>query len=254
MFRQALEWFGKHGYLQLGIILVLMTLMMPFLLSHLVLAVIFDLVFLDIMLVALSVDLRGRILKWGLVGLWLATLVLELAANQLHNSPLMTVGLSLDILFLCCSTTAILYHVFRSRQVTASVIFAAVDAYLLMAMIFGGVFSLLVFLDPQSMHFPLVVDRISFNQKFLDVHYFSLTTIASVGLGDVFPMSNFARSVTAVEGVLGQIYLTVLIAWLVGLHLAKRGVRPPRRRDEKIGAQALTAPRPRVSLSSGKKE
>ena len=116
---------------------------------------------------------------------------------------------------------------------------------MLMAMIFGGVFNLLVFLDPQNMHFPQVVDRHHFNQVFIDIHYFSLTTIASVGLGDVYPMSNFTRMVTAVEGVLGQIYLTVLIAWLVGLHLAKRGVRS-RRRDEKIGADAHTTLRPRV--------
>jgi len=43
-------------------------------------------------------------------------------------------------------------------------------------------------------------------------------TLTTVGYGDVLPRSSTARTMAALEAVMGQIYLTVLVARLVGLH------------------------------------
>jgi len=42
-----------------------------------------------------------------------------------------------------------------------------------------------------------------------------------VGYGDISPISAFARNLSILEAATGQIFLTVFIARLVGLHLAK---------------------------------
>ncbi|MCA1808807.1 MAG: hypothetical protein LC725_05045 [Lentisphaerae bacterium] len=49
--------------------------------------------------------------------------------------------------------------------------------------------------------------------------YFSFITMTTVGYGDITPVSNIATSLSALEAVTGQIYLTVLVARLVALNI-----------------------------------
>ena len=52
--------------------------------------------------------------------------------------------------------------------------------------------------------------------------YLSVITLTSVGFGDMAPVHPVARSLVMLEGVLGQIYTTVLLARLVSLEIAQR--------------------------------
>jgi hypothetical protein len=52
------------------------------------------------------------------------------------------------------------------------------------------------------------------------VLYFSLATLTTLGYGDIVPTSAVSRMLASVEAVVGQLYLTVLVARLVGLHIA----------------------------------
>jgi voltage-gated potassium channel len=45
-------------------------------------------------------------------------------------------------------------------------------------------------------------------------------TLSTVGYGDITPLSPPARSLAFMEAIIGQIYLAVLVARLVGLHIA----------------------------------
>ena len=49
--------------------------------------------------------------------------------------------------------------------------------------------------------------------------YFSFITLSTVGYGDITPLSPPARSFAFMEAIIGQIYLAVLVARLVGLHI-----------------------------------
>jgi len=50
--------------------------------------------------------------------------------------------------------------------------------------------------------------------------YFSVVTMTTLGFGDMIPTTPHARMLAAAEALVGQIYLTVFVARLVGLHLA----------------------------------
>ena len=50
--------------------------------------------------------------------------------------------------------------------------------------------------------------------------YFSFVCITTMGYGDIVPVSDIARPLAVLEGVFGQLYLAVMIARLVGLHIA----------------------------------
>lgn len=52
--------------------------------------------------------------------------------------------------------------------------------------------------------------------------YFSFVTLTTLGYGDIQPLSPPARTACWLEAVVGQIFLTVLIARFVGLNLVNR--------------------------------
>jgi len=55
--------------------------------------------------------------------------------------------------------------------------------------------------------------------------YFSLTTLTTIGYGDVAPVAPSARSAAMLEGVFGQFYIAVVVAQLVGSKLAEAATR-----------------------------
>ena len=55
--------------------------------------------------------------------------------------------------------------------------------------------------------------------RVMQLRYFSFMTLTTVGYGDVVPRSSAARTMAVLEAVMGQFYLAVLIARLVGLHI-----------------------------------
>jgi voltage-gated potassium channel len=56
---------------------------------------------------------------------------------------------------------------------------------------------------------------------FNDYLYFSFVTLTTLGYGDVTPVSHLARSMAILIAVTGQLYMTILIAMLVGKFLAR---------------------------------
>ncbi len=56
--------------------------------------------------------------------------------------------------------------------------------------------------------------------------YYSFCTLSTAGFGDIVPVSRTARTMSWLEAIAGQIYLTVLVARLVGLHIASSTSKP----------------------------
>ena len=49
--------------------------------------------------------------------------------------------------------------------------------------------------------------------------YYSFVTLTTLGYGDIVPIAPSARALATLEAITGQLYLTVLVARLVGLHI-----------------------------------
>lgn len=63
-------------------------------------------------------------------------------------------------------------------------------------------------------------DSLSHECRYPIFVYFSFCTLSTVGYGDIVPVSRLARSCAMMEAVTGQLYLAILVARLVGLHIA----------------------------------
>ena len=46
----------------------------------------------------------------------------------------------------------------------------------------------------------------------MELIYFSFVTLATLGYGDIVPVTNVTRSVAIVEAVIGQFYVAVIVA------------------------------------------
>jgi hypothetical protein len=53
-----------------------------------------------------------------------------------------------------------------------------------------------------------------------DFLFFSYTTLTTVGYGNIEAITDQARSLASLEAIVGQLYLTIMVARLVGLHIS----------------------------------
>ena len=52
--------------------------------------------------------------------------------------------------------------------------------------------------------------------------YYSFITLTTAGYGDVYPVHPAARSLAVTEALVGQLYIAIMIASLVGMALQTR--------------------------------
>ncbi len=109
---------------------------------------------------------------------------------------------------------------FQDRPVDTEVLWGAVNVYLLIGLSFAYLYSLMSAWDSDL-----------FVGKFMEAPLrdqmhgficFSFATLTTLGFGDITPNDPFVATITVIEAVIGQLYLAILIARLVGLYIAQR--------------------------------
>ena len=127
-------------------------------------------------------------------------------------------------LFLAFTAGAVLLNVLRPSRVTGDIVNGAVCVYMLVGLAWAFLFSLLEVLQPGSFNLPDLsaepIDPASMDVRRLSVFmYYSLVTLTTLGYGDITPVTPLARNLAAFEAVMGQLYIAILVARLVGLHI-----------------------------------
>jgi len=117
----------------------------------------------------------------------------------------------------------VVHHVFREGPITVPRIQGAVAVYLLLGMMWAGLYEMIHalsppafrFADPPQTHAELATSLV----------YYSFVTLTTVGYGDITPVHPAARSAAILEALIGQLFPAILIARLVAMELAARGDR-----------------------------
>jgi hypothetical protein len=105
----------------------------------------------------------------------------------------------------------------------------AAVVYLSAAMIFATAYRLIWELIPGAFsHLPA---ETNIPHEFATMLYFSITTLATVGYGDIVPLHPFARSLANFEAIAGQFYLAITVARLVTMEVEDRRSRGSQRGD-----------------------
>lgn len=110
--------------------------------------------------------------------------------------------------------------VFGPGRVTIHRIQGAIVLYLNIAVAFTSAYRLVLELNPAA--FAGIPAGLGESAAFDSVLYFSFTTLTSTGYGEIFAVNPAARSLANLEAITGQLYLAILLARLVTLHVERR--------------------------------
>ena len=135
----------------------------------------------------------------------------------IHNT-LTTIGYVCGLMVFAFAVISILIYIFSEEEVTRQTISAAVAVYLLIALMWTFIYRLIENLYPAS----FAVAHAKLEDAENIYLYFSLVTITTLGYGDITPVGGQAVSLAVLEAITGQIYLVVVVAWLVGMYVSRK--------------------------------
>ncbi len=148
-----------------------------------------------------------------------ATWTNHLTDNQLVH----LIDFATSFLMLVAIVVLMVRHIARSQNVTPTIILSSINGYLLL-----GLLSAVLLAIADAVHrlmagsgSPGIVFPGNSVPAFNDYIYFGFVTLTTLGYGDVTPVSHLSRSMTILIAVTGQLYMTILIAMLVGKFLAR---------------------------------
>ncbi|UCG32352.1 MAG: two pore domain potassium channel family protein [Phycisphaerales bacterium] len=130
------------------------------------------------------------------------------------------------IVFCTYLAVVILIHVCTVPTVTRDIVKGAICAYLLFGITWAVLYSLIEHAQPGSFAMPALSEEplrefFLTSGEFTPYLYYSFVTLTTMGYGDITPVSDAARMLSVLEGILGSIYLAVVIAGLVGLRVSR---------------------------------
>lgn len=131
-------------------------------------------------------------------------------------------------LYLLQLVVFILRDLFSSSEVTNDRLFGSLSVYILLGVAWGFLYTGLELLIPGSFRMGDGLESLysqglsSPIERPSDLFYFSFVTLTTLGFGDISPVRPFAQMLVMWEALLGQAYLTILVARLVGLHISQR--------------------------------
>lgn len=130
------------------------------------------------------------------------------------NEIISFVSFFFSISIFITATIILINQIVKSKEVTPKVIIETISSYLLLGVMFTLTNSLIYAVDHQSINLS--------NGDIADLIYYSFITLTTIGYGDISPVSDFARMVSIFFGLLGQLYLTIIMAFIIGKYLNKK--------------------------------
>lgn len=121
-------------------------------------------------------------------------------------------------LFLAFAVATILRSIYSDENITSDSIYGAFSGYLLVGLAFGHLYCIAETIIPGCFHGQqhFVAQLSDQEHQRVLLTYFSFITLTTVGYGDITPMNEIVGGLAVVEAVLGQFYIAVLIAELIG--------------------------------------
>lgn len=123
-------------------------------------------------------------------------------------------GLCLFSLFVGIVAYELFNQLLKTKVVSMQTIIAAFDGFLLIGMAGVLMFIFVHYLDPGSF------GHVQTGQRGIDdLVYYSYITLLTIGYGDIVPVSQLAKRLSVLMGLVGQFYLVVVMSVLVGKFL-----------------------------------
>jgi voltage-gated potassium channel Kch len=157
--------------------------------------------------VVLSIVRLSQIKRWvwPSVLLALGNVIFVVAGDTFRSRTLTGIRWGFLAAFFALTAAGLFSYLRNSRSVAQAQLYTAVNIYLLLGLLWATLYLAIDAFSPGS----IPADRQT------ELLYFSLVTLATIGYGDIVPLSGEARILAALEGVTGVLYIAITVALLV---------------------------------------
>jgi len=147
---------------------------------------------------------------------WIALMWL----NLFTNVPMVR---AISVLFMTVlfgfAIHVLLRFILNAERVTANLLFGAGSIYLLLGFAWSGVYMFIAVVKPGSFMVSGPEGAASVGTS-ADLVYYSFTTLTTLGYGDIVPRFGIVRSIAVLEAITGVLFMSILIATLVGVYVS----------------------------------
>jgi len=184
-----------------------------------------DLAFAALLVAALVETVRSRHnVAWALI-LGLPAIVMRVvSAFTEDSSRVNAVIVSLTALFIGFLIWNLLHDLNKGDRSTGERIFGALCAYVFIGLFFALIYTHMEYRQPGTFATSQAIfaeDAMQESNLFPIFTYFSFVTLTTLGYGDISPIAEHARTLAWFEALLGQLYLAVMVAGFVALHISE---------------------------------
>ena len=127
------------------------------------------------------------------------------------------VNIVIMLVFSLASTWIASRHLVLSGEIDINKIIGAICIYILLGLNWAIFYLFISMAIPDSFH---GLTSTPIGTQLGEFMYYSFVTMTTLGYGDLTPVKPLARTVAYLQAIVGQFYVAVLVAWLVGMYLS----------------------------------
>jgi voltage-gated potassium channel len=146
-------------------------------------------------------------------------------ADPGHERYLAYIDNVTNIVYFGLICTFLARYIFTTPRVTQEVIFAAMCFYMLLAVLWAAIYTNLELFYGNAFTFQgqlAATAGINPENLFQHMIYYSFVTLSTLGYGDVVPTHLAARNWAAMEAMIGQFFIAIILARLVSIYTVEK--------------------------------
>ena len=210
------ENFLENKYNRLMIAEILIVISFPFLQAINTRFPFVSMILLIAIIPALSVVLPLRaflpLMTLGLIAFILEILLKYQVLNLVEKASL--VILAMYAVFLLLAVIILIKKMLTQKIVTSDTIKGGISIYFLIGLLWAIFYEIASRINPDSF--------VSLGNKNINFFYYSYVTLTTLGYGDIIPTGDGVKLLAICEAFVGQVYLAIFVAQLVGLNIAQK--------------------------------
>ena len=225
-YKKSVSWVEEHRFSLLltatFLVLVLPAFSGAGIIGEILFVASMSFLFIQSMIVATTSKSKRIWLRYLIVGIMIMSIIIEPFGYK--SLTFQVIRLILLVTFFNFVAFYLIKFMKKSANVNLNVIFTAINIYLLFGIISGSLAFLFYKVLPDAYSFPAHITE----PNFVNFNYYSFITMSTVGYGDITPKLPQTQTLAYLTAIAGQLYVAIIIAFLVGKLL----VHPPKEKLE----------------------
>lgn len=157
-------------------------------------------------------------------------LIFNWISYSFQSSTTLLIYYTFNAVFFVFIIVSMIAELLKKDVITLDLIYGTICVYLLIGVAWAFVFATLEHIFPGSYNLPSNYLQAnpsiySGEVKLSLFLYYSYVTLTTLGYGDITPVTSPAHSLATLEAIMGQFYIAVLVAHLVGMHVSSNSQR-----------------------------